>query len=161
MLEQTRYRRKIRKMYKEAIRAGLTDLGVRMRNDTARRLGSDETIVEDEAVLVADAQSLNSSLGTGLGRWGWMILTSERVIWTAYPERGRMEAQLCDLDLMFSEDDRDTFRWIEQQGTIGMLHKKRPNLETVSVTIGFSEKSDIRPALHQSVNDKRHEVDSS
>jgi hypothetical protein len=157
MLDQRRYRRKIRKMYRQAVKAGLTDLGVRMRNETVLRLAPKETIVEDEPVLVADAQSLNSSTGTGLGRWGWMILTSERVIWAAYPERGRKEARFGDLDLMFSQDDRDTFRWVEERERYGW----GPKQTVVSVTLGFSEKSDIRSALHGSVNDERHKADDS
>jgi len=147
-------------MYREAIRSGLTDLGVRMRNETARRLEPGETIVEDEAVLVGDAQDLAGNEGSGLGRWGWMILTSERVIWAAYPQKGRMEARLSDLDLMFTEEDMDTFRWIEQRGTSGWGRNKRPNMETVSVTLGFSKESEIRPAMHQLVNDKRHVKDT-
>jgi len=160
MFEEARRRRKINKMYRKAIGAGLMDLGVRMRNDTARRLVAGETIVEDEAVLVGDAQDLVGSAGSGIGRWGWMILTSERVIWAAYPEKGRMEARLSDLDLMFSEDNMDTFRWSEQRGTSGWGRNKRPNMETVSVTLEFSKESEIRPALHQLVNDERHVKDA-
>ena len=152
MLERTRYRRQVKKMYQKALRAGLTDLGVRMRNETATRLEPTETIVADEAVLVADAQTLNSSTGTGLGRWGWMVVTSERAIWAAYPERGRSEAQLTDLDLIFSEDDRDTFRWAEDREKFARKTKQ----ETVSVTLGFSKKTEIRDVLHRSINDERH-----
>ena len=152
MLERARYRRQIKKLYKQAIRAGLTDLGVRMRNETARRLTTGETIVEDEPVLVGDAQSLTAASGSGLGRWGWMVLTSDRLIWAAYPERKRMEARLDDLDLVFSEDDKDTFKWTQRRERM----VRKPVDEPVSVTLGFVDKSEIRPVIQAQVKDGRH-----
>lgn len=143
MLDKQRIRRQMQRLYRKAVRAGLTDLGVRMRNETARDLRVGETIIEDEPVLVGDAQSLTSRKGSGLGRWGWMVITSERAIWSAYPDRGKSMVSLSELDLVFSEAELDTYRW----------NTKR---RTTSVTLGFLSKSAIREILHSRANDNRH-----
>lgn len=147
MLEKTQVRRQMRNLYRKAVRAGLTDIGVRLRNEIARVLGPEETIVEDEPVLIGDAQSPKARKGSGLGRWGWMVLTSRRAIWATLPDSRWIEADLKDLDLVFSEESLDTYRW------------RSSGRRVTSVTIGFIKKSEIRSMLQDRSNDSRHTFD--
>ena len=135
---------------KSAVKAGLSDLGVRMRNEVARNLEPSETIVEDEPVLVGDAQGLTTT-GSDLGKWGWIVLTSKRAIWAAFPDKANSRVLLSDLDLVFSEDDRDTYRW-----QVTSTRRKKTEKTTISVTLGFVEKSEVRDLMHEKVNDARH-----
>jgi hypothetical protein len=121
-----------------------------MRNEVARNLEPGETIVEDEPVLVGDAQGLTTS-GSGIGKWGWMVLTSSRAVWAAFPDKEKYEAQLSEFDLVFSEEDLDTYRW-----NVTSTRRRKTETTLTSVTLGFVKKSEVRELLHERVNDARH-----
>lgn len=68
------------------------------------------------------------------------------------PDKEKFEANLGDLDLVFTEGELDTFRWRQDE-----TKRRKTTTSTISVTIGFLKKSEIREMLYSSVTDTRHE----
>lgn len=133
-IERRAQQRRFRRLYRKALGAGLTDLGLRLRNDTAASLWPGEEIVEDDAVLIASS-GVQRKWDLDLGTWCWLVLTTERVRWTTWKQRAVTEVSLSDLTLAYSEDEIDTFRW----------PGKRDRVE--AVTMQFPAKSKTRALL--------------
>lgn len=135
---ERRRRRTIRKLHRAALKAGLTDLGLRMRNEIARSLRPGEEILQDDAVLISDAQDLGQHSEQGLGRYGWMVVTNQRVFWAIVGSKHSTEVPARDLKRAYAEDDSETYRW---DG------RRKP----IAVTFVFRAEDQVRSHLHQAV----------
>ena len=139
-LAQRRRRRSHRKLYRAALRAGLNDLGPRMRNEIAVSLRPGEAILDDDAVLIADTQGGSWTIGQltepSLSRYGWMVVTNQRVIWALPGSRRSTEVPARELRQIYAEEDAETYRW---EG------RRAPN----AVTFIFGEQSQVRSHLHR------------
>ncbi len=138
-MEQWRYQRRLKRLYKAAVGMGLADLGLRMRNETAANPVDGEKMIEDDPVLITDAQAV---VGTQweAGQYGWLVVTTHRARWAQLAESRIREAWLDDLHLFYREDEFDTYQWSDGG-------------RTASVTFGFLRSSDTRAPLHDLVHD--------
>jgi hypothetical protein len=138
VLEAARRRRAIRKHYRAALKAGLIDLGVRMRNEIACDLLLGEEILEDDAVLISEGEDVSRWSGAGQGRYGWMVVTNRRVFWAIVGSKRVTEVPAEDFERIYAEGDSETYRW---QG------RRKP----VAVTFMFGQRDQVRSHLHEVV----------
>ena len=127
-------------MYHSATAAELTDLGRRMRKETAAVLRPGERMVEDDAVLVADG-ALSALTDTADQAWAWVMLTSQRLRWMRLGEDSAQEVDLEDLGHTDGSAWAETLCWTEVNGDAGL------------VTIWFPAESRARTLLASRLTD--------
>jgi hypothetical protein len=127
-------------MYHAATAAELSDLGRRLRKETAAVLRPGEQMVEDDAVLVADGALSHFTDRAGRG-WAWVVLTSQRLRWMRLGDDTAQEVDLEDLGLTDGSERAETLCWTEVNGDAGL------------VTIWFPAESKARTLLASRLTD--------
>jgi hypothetical protein len=115
--EQVIYKRRTDHIRTLARQLVTTDFPIRMRNQMAADMRSDEHVIDDDIVGVGRGENLGKrAAGSSLPQLGIVIATNQRLRFAAADDEQVTEVALSGLRITHDEDRAMTLSWIDPRG---------------------------------------------